>query len=193
MKDKKLILASSSLRRKELFNLLGIDYEAIASNADENIAPCPPEEMVQLLAQRKAMDVFNAHKDCCVVGSDTIVLIDGKIIGKPEDEADAYRILSLLSGRKHTVYTGVCILYDEEEVRFHDTTHVTFAQLEDEEIYAYIKTGEPMDKAGAYGIQGPGALLVERVEGCYFTVIGMPVPKLYRALKSIGIVPSWMK
>ena len=192
MNDRRLILASASPRRRELFELLGLKFEAIASDADENIPACPPGQMVELLAARKAQQVYDAHPNCCVVGSDTIVVLGGEIIGKPADEADAFRILSSLSGQTHTVYTGVCILTENKEIRFHDATDVTFASMDAEEIQAYIRTGEPMDKAGAYGIQGFGALLVERVEGCYFTVMGMPVQKLYRALKSIGIRPEWM-
>jgi len=192
MNNKRLILASASPRRCELFELLGLKFEAIASDADENIPRCPPGQMVELLAKRKAKQVYDMHPDCCVVGSDTIVVLNDGIIGKPEDDTDAFRILSALSGQTHTVFTGVCILSDDREIRFHDATDVTFAPTDADEIHAYIRTGEPMDKAGAYGIQGFGALFVERVDGCYFTVMGMPVPKLYRALKDIGIRPEWM-
>ena len=147
---------------------------------------------MEQLALRKAAAVFSERPDACVVGADTIVWLDGQIIGKPRDEADAYRILRTLSGRTHTVYTGLAILWPGGQQVFHDTTRVTFASLSDGEIWAYIRTGEPLDKAGAYGVQGLGAILVERVEGCYFTVIGLPVPKLYRALRELGICPAGM-
>ena len=127
-----------------------------------------------------------------MVGADTIVWLDGEIIGKPRDEGDAYRILRSLSGRTHTVYTGLAVLAPGSRQILHDTTQVTFRSLEDEEIWAYIRSGEPMDKAGAYGVQGLAAILVERINGCYFTVIGLPVPKLYLALRQLGIRPKGM-
>ena len=188
----RLILASQSPRRREMLSLMGYDYEIIVSDADEHVPPCAPGEFVEKLALRKADAVFASHRDCCVVGADTVVYLGGQIIGKPEDEADAFRILRMLSGRTHTVYTGVAVLTDTQRIVFHDAAEVTFSPLSDEEIRAYISTGEPLDKAGAYGIQGPGSLLVERLEGCYFTVIGMPNPKLYRALRSVGVLPKWM-
>ena len=188
----RLILASQSPRRREMLSLMGYDYEIIVSDADEHVPPCAPDEFVEKLALRKADAVFASHRDCCVVGADTVVYLDGQIIGKPEDEADAFRILRMLSGRTHTVYTGVAVLTDTQRIVFHDAAEVTFSPLSDEELRAYISTGEPLDKAGAYGIQGPGSLLVERLEGCYFTVIGMPNPKLYRTLRSVGVLPKWM-
>lgn len=189
----RLILASQSPRRREMLSLMGYDYEIIVSDADEHVPPCAPGEFVEKLALRKADAVFASHRDCCVIGADTVVYLDGQIIGKPEDKADAFRILRMLSGRTHTVYTGVAVLTDTQRIVFHDAAEVTFSPLSDEEICAYISTGEPLDKAGAYGIQGPGSLLVERLEGCYFTVIGMPNPKLYRALRSVGVLPKWME
>ena len=189
----RLILASQSPRRRKMLALMDYEYEVIVSDANEDVPPCAPAEFVEKLAERKAEAVFSSHEDCCVIGADTIVYLDGSIIGKPKDRDDAFRILSLLSGRTHTVYTGVAILANGKRHLFHDETDVTFAALSPEEIRAYIGTGEPLDKAGAYGIQGPGSLLVERVNGSYFNVIGMPNEKLYRALKEFGIYPRWMR
>ena len=183
----KLILASASPRRRELFDLLKLDYMVIPSNADENIPECEPGEYVMALAKLKAESVKANHSDCCVVGCDTIVVLDSEIIGKPTSKENALEVISKLSGRTHTVYTGVCVLTDEIENVFYDCTEVTFHKLTEEEIRDYVNTGEPMDKAGAYGIQGPGSVLVDNVDGCYFTVIGLPLPKLYRALKEVGI------
>ena len=126
-----------------------------------------------------------------MLGSDTIVYLDGEILGKPLDEEDAFHILSALSGRTHTVFTGVAIIAGDKETIFYDKAEVTFKTLEPDEIRDYIATGEPMDKAGAYGIQGPATVLVEKIDGCYFTVIGLPNPKVYDALKAMGILPKW--
>ena len=126
-----------------------------------------------------------------MLGSDTIVYLDGEILGKPRDEEDAFHILSTLSGRTHTVFTGVAIIAGDKETIFYDKAEVTFKTLEPDEIRDYIATGEPMDKAGAYGIQGPATVLVEKIDGCYFTVIGLPNPKVYDALKAMGILPKW--
>lgn len=186
-----LILASGSPRRREMFSLIGLKFTVVPSDADENIPPCPPAEFVEQLALRKAAAVKKDRPGCCVVGSDTIVALDGDIIGKPADEEDAFRILSRLSGKTHTVYTGLAVLTDTTAEVLHDAVKVTFAAMSAQEIRDYIASGEPMDKAGAYGIQGPGGVFVERVEGCYFTVIGMPLPRLYQALERAGIRPEW--
>jgi len=180
----KLILASQSPRRREMLTLMGLKFEIIVSDVEEIAPPnAGPGELVEQLALQKAQAVFMHHPEDCVVGSDTIVYIDGQIIGKPKDEADAFRILSTLQGRQHTVYTGVAVLSPKGQDIRHATTKVTFAPMSEEEIRWYISTGEPLDKAGAYGIQGPGGMFVEKVEGNYFTVIGMPLPVLYRMLK----------
>ncbi|MBE5784609.1 MAG: septum formation inhibitor Maf [Clostridiales bacterium] len=189
----RLILASQSPRRREMLALMDYEYEVIVSDANEDVPLCAPAEFVEKLAEKKAEAVFSTHRDCCVIGADTIVYLDGNIIGKPKDKADAFHILSRLSSRTHTVYTGVAILTEGRRQLFHDKTDVTFASLSPEEIHAYISTKEPLDKAGAYGIQGPGSLLVERVNGSYFNVIGMPNQKLYRALREFGIYPRWMQ
>lgn len=188
-----LILASGSQRRQELFTLMGFEYTIRQSEVDEHIAPCSPDVMVEELALRKALAIKSSTPGVCVVGADTIVYLEdsGEIIGKPRDEVDAYRILKKLSGRSHVVYTGLAVLTDTLVQRCYDSTRVRFAMLSDEEIYAYIRTREPMDKAGAYGVQGIGAVFVECVEGCYFTVIGLPVPKLYKLLQNVEIYPKW--
>lgn len=184
-------MASGSPRRREMMTLIGLPFTVRVSESDENIEPCSPEQTVMTLAGRKAASVKKDAPGCCVIGADTIVYLDGQIIGKPKDKADAQRILSLLSGRTHTVYSGVCIMTDSEDIRFYETTRVKFAVLGQSEIENYISSGEPMDKAGAYGLQGIGAVLVESIEGCYFNVIGLPVPTLYRKLAELDIHPSW--
>lgn len=187
-----LILASGSPRRRELLELAGYDFSVEVSRADEDIPICEPGSFVESLALAKAAEVASRNPDAAVVGCDTIVYLDGEIIGKPADKADAARLLRRLSGRTHTVYTGAAIIVHGRSGVFHDETRVTFRKLSEDEILAYVKTGDPMDKAGAYGIQGPGAILVAGVEGCYFTVMGLPTPKLYEALRSEGIFPRWM-
>lgn len=187
----RLILATSSPRRKDVFTMLGYEFTAIPSNIDETESIDSPVRLVEQLAYEKAKNVFDNNRDACVVGSDTVVFYNGEIIGKPKDEQDAFRILSLLRGSTHTVYTGLCVLCGEKQMITYDTTLVKFSDFTDAEIWSYIKTGEPLDKAGAYGIQGPGGVLVEKVDGCYFTVIGMPVNKIYSMLKDLGITPNW--
>lgn len=186
-----LILASASPRRREMLTLMGYDFTVKPSQAEENISHCAPGEYVSRLARVKAAAVAEENPGCCVLGSDTIVYLDGEILGKPRDEEDAFHILSMLSGRTHTVFTGVAIIAGDKETIFYDKAEVTFKTLEPDEIRDYIATGEPMDKAGAYGIQGPATVLVEKIDGCYFTVIGLPNPKVYDALKAMGILPKW--
>lgn len=183
----RIILASQSPRRRELMEMLQIPYEAIVSEVEEIVPDdIAPGALVETLAQQKAQAVFLQHPDACVIGADTIVYIDGEIVGKPKDDLDAQRILKKLAGRAHDVYTGVAVLTPKgAEVR-HDVTHVTFAPMTPQEIDWYVGTGEPRDKAGAYGIQGPGGVFVDRVEGNYFTVIGLPLPLLYRMLVRAG-------
>ncbi|HWQ58422.1 MAG TPA: Maf family protein [Clostridia bacterium] len=189
----RLILASGSARRRELLELMGYDFTTCVTGADEDIPLCAPGEYVEKLALLKAREVFAKNPDACVVGCDTIVCLEGEIIGKPRDEEDAFRILKRLAGRAHVVYTGVAVLAGEREIVFSDETKVIFNRLSDAELRAYITTGEPLDKAGAYGIQGPGSFLVERVEGCYFTVMGLPNPHVYKALREVGVLPRWMR
>jgi len=167
--------------------LAGISFEIIVTNADETISG-DPEYQVTGLALRKARAVA-APADSVVIGADTLVYANGQVLGKPRDEAEAFTMLKKLSGKKHTVYTGVALIKDGEERVFADATHVYFHPLTDEEILAYIATGEPMDKAGAYGVQERGAILVDRVEGDFYTVVGLPISKVYRALVEMGYRP----
>lgn len=182
----KIILASASPRRKELMALAGIPFEARPVDADETILCCtPPEGAVMMLATRKAQLAAEHFPDDLIIGADTIVAVGKHIYGKPDTGEEAFEMLSALSGKTHQVFTGVCI-YTKSGHRnaFCTRTDVTFFPLSEEEIRAYIATGEPMDKAGAYGIQGKGALLVEKIDGDYYNVVGLPISRLVRELKS---------
>ncbi len=185
-----LLLASQSPRRRELFKLIGLDFSVVQSDTDEAVDFSDPAELVEQLSLRKAQAVKAGRENCCVVGSDTVVYLNGEILGKPQDRQDAYRILKKLSGHTHTVYTGLAVLTDGGVQLCHDVAQVTFETLTDEEIWRYIDSGEPMDKAGAYGIQGTAAVFVRRIEGCYFTIVGLPLPQLYKMLKNVGIKPK---
>lgn len=223
----KLVLASGSQRRRELLTMCGYDYEIIVSNADETIDESDPESFVRALSFRKAKEVFDrlsaaGRRDFAVIGSDTVVAFQKEggtkpvIIGKPKDAKDAVRILSMLSGKTHRVFTGVSVIADipdenataqcsirkKEEIQTEcsirekaeiqtecSITEVTFETLSPDEITDYVNSGDPLDKAGSYGIQGPFGMFVREIRGNYFTVIGMPIPVLYKMLKKIGILP----
>lgn len=180
-----LILASKSPRRKELLQYITTDFVIKSAEVDEtlpnNIAP---DNAVKYLSRIKAEPLATNSNDI-VIGADTVVTIDGKILGKPTDTNDARDMLRLLSGRTHSVFTGVTVIKNGNCHTFCEETKVTFHNLSDDEINNYIATNEPMDKAGAYGIQGYGALLVKGIEGDYFNVVGLPVSKLNRLLLSI--------
>lgn len=179
----RIILASASPRRRELLEKAGLSFEIKAADIDEHISPCAtPEEAVQELALQKASAVASSEPDCIVIGSDTVVACDGNILGKPKDEADAARMLRSLSGKTHEVCTGVAIIKNKKIKVFCETTEVEFYDLSDKEINDYVKTGEPLDKAGAYGIQGKGCILVKSISGDYSNVVGLPVSKVYREL-----------
>ena len=181
----KVILASGSPRRRELMATLVSDYEVVPSQVEEIIPEnVSPDIVAQKLAILKAEDVANSRPDAMIIGSDTVVDVDGKILGKPCDEDEAFSMLKLLSGRSHLVHTGVAVVTNGVTISFVESTEVTFVELSDEEIRAYVKTGEPMDKAGAYGIQGIGARLVSSIKGDFYTVMGFPVAKLYQMLKN---------
>ena len=223
----KLVLASGSQRRRELLTMCGYDYEIIVSNADETIDENDPESFVRALSFRKAKEVFDrlfeaGRRDFAVIGSDTVVAFQKEggtkpvIIGKPKDAEDAVRILSILSGKTHRVFTGVsviadipdenaaaqcsirkkaeiqteCSIREKAEIQTEcSITEVTFETLSPDEIADYVNSGDPLDKAGSYGIQGPFGMFVREIRGNYFTVIGMPIPVLYKMLKKIGILP----
>lgn len=182
----KLILASASPRRKELLRYITEDFTVRISDADETTPNgLTPEETVRYLSRLKADAVYNGDPDETIVASDTIVVIDGRVLGKPHGEEEAKTMLRTLSGRTHTVFTGVCVKTAERERVFAERTEVTFYPLTEEEICAYVATGEPMDKAGSYGIQGKGSLLVQKIDGDFYNVMGLPVAALWRALKEI--------
>ena len=207
---KRIILGSASPRRRELLEQIGISFEVRVSDKEEVYHSLIPEEIVKELALSKAENVAddlrqkqeqvkqisfdkknNVLLDTIVIGADTIVVSDGSILGKPKDEADAVRMIRSLQGRSHKVYTGVAILdYDDEGKRksvVHAVeTEVFVNPMSDEEIREYAATGEPLDKAGAYGIQGRFAAYIERIDGDYYNVVGLPVSYVYRQLKEIA-------
>lgn len=184
--QKKIILASASPRRKALLTQAGLDFDIVPAEEDEAVASgILPEEAVQIIAKRKAQAVSALFPDAVVIGADTVVSIDGHIFGKPIDEEDAFNMLKALSGKTHQVHTGVAICGSSIEEVFACCTEVTFFRLKDDEIKAYIQTGEPMDKAGSYGIQGKGRFLVEKISGNYENVVGLPIGLLLRVLKAV--------
>ncbi|MBQ3497522.1 MAG: septum formation inhibitor Maf [Clostridia bacterium] len=180
----KLILASASPRRRELMALAGFDFEVITADVDEVLDPSlEPCELVMSLAFQKASAVAEYNPDAAVIGADTVVVLDGKVLGKPHSEEEAVQMLRELSGNTHEVYTGVCIIKGDRVHKFYECTGVTFQPLEDELITQYVASKEPMDKAGSYGIQGKGSVLVKGIEGDYFNVVGFPVSRFYREIK----------
>ncbi|MEK8131350.1 Maf family protein [Paenibacillus filicis] len=185
-----VILASSSPRRKELLQGLKLNFQTHPSDEDETVAPgTAPEEFVEILSLRKASSVAARYDQGLVIGSDTVVVCDGEILGKPQDEQDAYRMLDMLQGRAHWVYTGVAIVEaggNKQQVA-HQKTEVFMKPLDESRIRSYIRSGEPMDKAGSYGIQGLGATLVEKIHGDFFTVVGLPVSLLSDMLEEFGV------
>ncbi len=182
----KIILASGSPRRKELLLQAGIDFEVITSDIEEICQSSEPGQVVMDLSLQKALAVAAKCPGLLVLGADTVVAIDGDILGKPVDETEAFNMLSRLSGRKHQVFTGVTIIDKNSQAHvFFESTVVEMYELTEEEIRGYIATGEPMDKAGAYGIQGKGATLIKCIEGDYNNVVGLPLSRVYRALKKL--------
>ncbi len=185
-----IILASSSPRRKELLAQIGIkDYRILSPNVDEDIdRDMPPDQLVEELSHRKAMAIrAQMGEEALIIAADTVVSLEGEVLGKPVDKTDAFRMLSALSGNRHQVYTGLTVLRGPRKITGHEATSVTFRELESQEIMDYIATEEPMDKAGAYGIQGVGAVLISHIEGDYFNVMGLPVYRLSRILASFGV------
>ena len=183
-----MILASQSPRRRELLGQMGFSFTVRPAKGEELPHPeLTPAQLVEELARQKALEVSaEAASDDVVVAADTVVAIDGVVLGKPRDKAHAAEMLSALSGREHTVYTGVAVKRGETLLVEHETTQVRFRPLTEREIDLYIQTGEPMDKAGSYGIQGYGALLVEGIRGDYFNVVGLPICRLGRMLAQVG-------
>jgi septum formation protein len=181
-----VILASASPRRRELLNLIGIEHEVRPANIDETyLAGEAPREHAERLAREKAVAI--EAPEAITIGSDTIVVVDGRVLGKPRDREHAAEMLRQLSGRSHVVMTGVAAKWRGKLVSGLEEVGVTFRPLRDDEIDRYIDTGEPMDKAGAYGIQGFGATIVERVDGDYFAVMGLPLNRLARLFERLGV------
>ena len=187
-----MILASASPRRRELLSRIGLAFTVKPSCGEERGRGALAWEQVEELALQKAEEIAEeAGENVIVIGADTLVFLDGKPMGKPQDEKEAARMLSALQGRTHQVYTGVALIWsrDGEQRRrsFHECTDVTVYPMTQEEILAYIRTGEPMDKAGAYGIQGLFARHIQKIEGDYNNVVGLPVGRLYQEMKAEGI------
>ena len=181
-----LILGSQSPRRRELLGLFRRPFTVRVADIDETLDPAlPPCEEVARVSRLKA-EAIGREKDDVVIAADTIVVCDGQVLGKPRDEADAFRMLRLLSGRDHQVMTGLTVLRGDRAVTCTEVTDIHFRPLTDGEILAYIRTGEPMDKAGAYGIQGGAALFASRLEGDYFNVVGLPVCRLGEILRQLA-------
>ena len=209
----KIILASQSPRRQEILSLGGYEYEVCVSSAEEQIPPeelenLTPQELVEKLARVKAEDVYRRHcsknmeksttdnqaadsvEEITVIGADTVVAVDGCVLGKPKTEDEAKQMLARLSGRTHDVFTGVCILWTDSDTQeeihgntFHCHTKVTFYPMTEEEIDNYVATGDCMDKAGAYGIQSGAAKYIQGIEGDYLNVVGLPLSKIYHVLR----------
>lgn len=201
MNNKKIILASGSPRRKELLSQIGLSFTVRVSEADEHTEETKPEKLVCILSERKALAVWDElteeeKKESILIGADTVVAVDDRILGKPADETEAFQMIKLLQGRSHQVYTGVTILrhgglrpLEEgtstcsiQKKQFFEKTDVLVYPMSEDEITAYVKTGEPLDKAGAYGIQGSFAAYIQGINGDYSNVVGLPVGRLYHEL-----------
>ena len=186
--NKRIILASASPRRQQLLEQIGVKHEVIVSNADETVTGSPAEQ-VQEVARRKAIAVWqrlNSPSDTIIIAADTLVYAGGEVMGKPGTQDEAFEMLKKLRGNSHQVYTGVVILDASETIMFYDVAEVIFRSLCDEELLAYIATDEPFDKAGAYGIQERGAALIDRINGDFYTVMGLPISKVCAALAQRG-------
>jgi len=186
-----LILASTSPRRRELLSRIGVSFTVVPSNTPEEVrAGETPQEYALRVAGEKALDVARKHPGAWVLGADTIVAIDGEVLGKPRDDADGQRMLRRLSGRTHQVMTAFVLVDGGGQVRTQQIviSQVTFKPLSDLQIRQYLATGEPFDKAGAYAVQGRGASLVERVEGSYTNVVGLPIDEVLAALRPTGLL-----
>jgi len=186
----KIILASASPRRRELLKMMGIEnFEVIPDNSEETLPQgLSPEQTICKVALNKAKNVSAlCGQDSLIIAADTEVYLDTAPYGKPCDEEDAVRMLKTLSGRKHTVYTGLALIRADEVITYTESTQVYFRDISEAEIRAYVATGEPMDKAGAYGAQGRGAVFIEKLEGDFFNVMGLPVCRLSIMLQKMGV------
>lgn len=184
----KIVLASASPRRKDLLAIITPNFDVVPSEVDEsNITAETPVELVKKLSLAKCMDVHKTHNNDIVIGADTIVEIDGEVLGKPTDETDAISMLKKLEGKAHLVHTGVTVAKVDRIETIVQTTKVYFTQIPHSELLAYVKTDEPYDKAGGYGIQSWAAKYISGVEGCFFNVWGFPVAAVYEMLKKLGV------
>lgn len=194
--NKKMILASASPRRRELLARIGMEFEVMPSDAEEKTENGSPAGMVRELSGMKALAVFQKlsgeeKAQSLVIGADTVVALDDNIMGKPKNREDAVKMLSALQGRTHQVYTGITLIWQEgksmaeKEISFYEETSVTMFPMTPEEIEEYVATGEPMDKAGAYGIQGKFAAYIKGISGDYYNVVGLPIGRLYQEIKKI--------
>ena len=189
-----IILASQSPRRRELLERMGIShFDIIPAKGEERAQPgLTPERLVEELSRQKAAEIAAAHPDALIIAADTVVAVDGTVLGKPHDRDDAVRMLQTLSGREHTVYSGLTVCWQGRSVTQHEATAVRFRPLSQDDIHHYVSTGEPMDKAGSYGIQGYGCTLVEGISGDYYNVVGLPVCRLSQILSGFGVDPLAM-
>ena len=195
---KRYVLASGSPRRKELLQKIVPEYEVIPAESEENSISTDPAEMVEELSFKKASEIFhkiftNDTDRPVVIGADTVVSYNRRVLGKPRDEEDAKAMLRIISGGTHTVLSGVTVFYadengKEQHVTFHEETFVDVADMTEKEIDSYVLTKEPMDKAGAYGIQGQFAIFVSGIRGDYYNVVGLPVARLYKEMKNLNLL-----
>jgi septum formation protein len=184
----RIILASESPRRRQLLETMGIDFSCLKPQINEELITGESAlQTAERLALQKALSISDAGKDSLIIAADTIVTCDGKILGKPSSAGEAGEMLSLLSGRSHQVITAVCVKKGLDNEVQSEITKVFFRTLNRKEILGYIATGEPFDKAGGYGIQGKGSVLIDRIEGCYFNVVGLPLSRLYKMLQKQNI------
>ena len=185
-----IVLASGSPRRKMLLMQIGLEFEVIPADIDEDdIVESDPAQFVMELASRKAKHVSKFKTDKIIIGSDTTVYLNDELLNKPSEEKDAYEMLTRLSGNTHQVYTGVSLVHDDSNnsTSFYVKTDVTFRELGEREKYAYIATGSPMDKAGSYGIQDDfGSVFVEKIVGCYYNIVGFPLSRFYQEIKDFN-------
>ncbi|MDD3396836.1 MAG: Maf family protein [Acidaminococcaceae bacterium] len=184
------ILASASPRRLTLLQQIGIEPKVVVSDFSEATKAATPEELVQANAGGKAATVAKRYPGSVVIAADTVVVWQDTILGKPHDTAEAKEMLGLLSGQEHQVITGLAVYYQAKHEVIVETTKVKFRQLNQKEIDEYVSTGEPLDKAGAYGIQGRGAVLIEKICGCYSNVVGLPLTRLYQILQIMDVIPD---
>ena len=189
-----IILASQSPRRRELLERMGIShFDVIPAKGEERADPnLTPEQLVEELSRQKAAEIAANQPDSLIISADTVVAVDGTVLGKPRDRDDAVRMLQTLSGREHTVYSGLTVCWQGRSVTQHEATAVRFRPLTLDDIHHYVSTGEPMDKAGSYGIQGYGCTLVEGISGDYYNVVGLPLCRLSQILSGFGVDPLAM-